>query len=436
MLGFLHLFVYTIIYVFIVYSQESTKSSKQVVVTTETTTATAVATQPTTTIQSEKQFKRRVYDNTLKNKTAIILVAFHRSGSSFTGELLNIHPDIFYFYEPLKIVADGCGNKKEERLNLLRDLIDCKLPDFKSEDERDGKILINEHLDEKSKQQTKTWNWMFRPRHKLLCSSTFCNNTDYSETEDRMKCGHQCPPVEIDKAKNICQKPGTAVGFKLIRLCEIDLLEELIESMPHVNFKIVFLNRDPRGIYSSRKKIFGTQLSDKALLDNLKWTCRWMSKRFKNIFENEWLMKFSKFFRYESISKYPLEAAKEFYEFLDLKFLPEVEDYVKEISKSEENDEQNDSRSIEGEVSDDDIISDFDPDKDTYQTSKNSNTQYHLWRTHIDFDTALDIQKICEESMALLGYRNVENESNLKNLTESLLGEVCFEEDVETCKRL
>ena len=35
------------------------------------------------------------------NKQMVLLVTYARSGSSFTSALINAHPDVFFFFEPL-----------------------------------------------------------------------------------------------------------------------------------------------------------------------------------------------------------------------------------------------------------------------------------------------------------------------------------------------
>ena len=50
-----------------------------------------------------------------KNQTRILIMTHHRSGSSFTGQLFNQHPDVFYMYEPLKIVNGGCSGSGFKR---------------------------------------------------------------------------------------------------------------------------------------------------------------------------------------------------------------------------------------------------------------------------------------------------------------------------------
>lgn len=258
------------------------------------------------------------------------------------------------------MITDGCLHKKEERLQLLKNLINCSLPNFSSENSNhvsSNQYLINPNLDSKILQNTISSNWIFRSRHKLLCSEKFCQGQDLSKNSDRIKCAHTCSAVDLETAKSECQTK--AIGFKLIRLCEMELIEQLVQDMPEINFKFVFLNRDPRGIFASREKIFQAKsVSYQSLLDNLKWTCRWMEKRFSSVSKNLELAAMSKFMRYETISLDPIAAAQQFYDFVGLEFDQNLQQQVALIT---DNTSQNQSDSNS---------------ENAYQTQKNSETQY------------------------------------------------------------
>ncbi|XP_014673675.1 PREDICTED: uncharacterized protein LOC106813943 [Priapulus caudatus] len=41
-----------------------------------------------------------------KNQTFLIIVSYHRSGSSLVGEIFNNHPDVMYFFEPMVVFPE------------------------------------------------------------------------------------------------------------------------------------------------------------------------------------------------------------------------------------------------------------------------------------------------------------------------------------------
>ena len=54
-----------------------------------------------------------------------------RSGSSFLGELFNVHRDAFYIYEPLYDWAEtGCSDETgNERIHFLEKMMTCNFAD-------------------------------------------------------------------------------------------------------------------------------------------------------------------------------------------------------------------------------------------------------------------------------------------------------------------
>lgn len=63
----------------------------------------------------------------------VLLFTFYRSGSTFTGQLLNQHPDVFYLFEPLIIAAAETG-ENEFKNQILDRIFNCSLPKFSDYD--------------------------------------------------------------------------------------------------------------------------------------------------------------------------------------------------------------------------------------------------------------------------------------------------------------
>jgi len=53
-------------------------------------------------------------------------------GSSFFGELLNQHPDVFYVFEPLILVSQlyRCDDDVAIKKQILKDLSQCNTPNW------------------------------------------------------------------------------------------------------------------------------------------------------------------------------------------------------------------------------------------------------------------------------------------------------------------
>ena len=65
----------------------------------------------------------------LKRKV-IVITTFMRSGSTFLGELFNLHPETFYQFEPLHpFYHSGCDQQLDEKYQALLDRLRCTFHD-------------------------------------------------------------------------------------------------------------------------------------------------------------------------------------------------------------------------------------------------------------------------------------------------------------------
>ena len=63
-------------------------------------------------------------------RKAIVITTFMRSGSTFLGELFNLHPDTFYQFEPLHpFYRSGCQHRLNEKYESLVDRLRCLFHD-------------------------------------------------------------------------------------------------------------------------------------------------------------------------------------------------------------------------------------------------------------------------------------------------------------------
>ena len=110
----------------------------------------------------------------------------------------------------------------------------------------------------------------------------------------------------------IC-KSKSIIAQKVIRLCDIDQISHFKSKIP--NLKVIFLYRDPRGIFSSRQKLIGESLAFKTV----EKTCDMYSKSLAKSNGNDFLS-----IRYEDISLDPMAAAEKIYDFVNEE-LPRLE---------------------------------------------------------------------------------------------------------------
>ena len=308
--------------------------------------------------------------------THIVIVTNRRSGSSFLGQIFNQNPDVFFHFEPLKVMEW----KKEwypNATNLIQNMMKCKFDDtpFLME-------MYNHEM-------------LHRESSKVLTSPPLC---DLTKIHGRLKPVNFCPKLTNDLAMDVCKRYKHVV-VKMIRMYSISSLEEVVRD-PALNVKVIHLVRDPRGIHISRakaeKKILtlGTEL-DKALqyicrrmkgnLDFTKSAPVWLEGKYIRV-------------RYEELAENPTEWAQKLYNFTGLGMLPkEVQYWINANTQSSSG--------------------------NAYSTQRNSAMTAQAWRKDVSFDIVQHMQdiKLCRPVLSELGYLEVFNEVELKNLSHSVV---------------
>ena len=308
--------------------------------------------------------------------THVAIVTNRRSGSSFLGQIFNQNPDVFFHFEPLKVMEW----KKEwypNATNLIRNMMKCKFDDTP--------FLMDMYNHE----------MLHRESSKVLTSPPLC---DLSKIYGRLKPVNFCPKLTNDLAMDVCKRYKHVV-VKMIRMYSISSLEEVLRD-PALNVKVIHLVRDPRGIHISRAKAekktltLGTEL-DKALqyicrrmrgnLDFTKSAPMWLEGKYIRV-------------RYEELAENPTEWAQKLYNFTGLGMVPkEVQHWINANTQS--------SRG------------------DAYSTQRNSAMTAQAWRKDVTLDIVQRMQelKLCHPVLSELGYLEVSNELELKNLSHSVV---------------
>ena len=148
----------------------------------------------------------------------VLVVTRARSGSSFLGELLSQYPGTFYSYEPL-ITLKGDKNTTDQ-IELLRQVFHCE----------PGKDYV---------EYPRSWNLLLYYNLRFFHS---CNNI--------LKNNAACYMPEV--YHSVCPMFPLRL-IKTIRLPFEEANTLLIDPEIGKTLKIVFLFRDPRGVFQSLK---------------------------------------------------------------------------------------------------------------------------------------------------------------------------------------
>ncbi|KAM8974022.1 carbohydrate sulfotransferase 1-like [Pelodytes ibericus] len=338
------------------------------------------------------------------NRKHIIIFATTRTGSSFLGQFFNQNPEIFYLYEPLfhvqRTFSNSSSRVQVDRRSLvgafrdlLHNLYDC---DF---------YFLENYIWPTPKDHA-TSSFFRRGASNALCSPPLC---DHIHKEEHI-CSKNCKTVNLTLASKSCQT-YKHMAIKTVRIPKIGDLRTLVED-PRLNFKIIHLVRDPRGILASRISTFidlyrtwkiwnSTGKQPRNIdLTQITTTCEDFSESVETGFSRpSWLKGKYMLVRYEDIATDPVRKAKEMYDFLGLEWRQDVQTWI----------EQNTNGSVVPSVN-------F-----KYSTSRNSAETYENWRLHLCLDIVQKLQDMCNATFSLLGYKMVDSVQQLKNLSYSLV---------------
>lgn len=334
-------------------------------------------------------------------RSNILILAYHRSGSSFLGEMFNRNPEVFYLFEPVHPIDVFLGAHRRFPLlydTLVRQLLDTIF-----------KCSFNKHPFFVNTLTTSS----FRLKSQILSSPTLC---DSRVTSTKM---HLCQRINATLLTKLCRsRPHTVI--KTIRVNNWDNLDFLADPSPlrdtPPSLKVIYLVRDPRAIIASRvswflrnlTRIWENNATDEkaaikfAVMKHIRTMsaklCGQMYSDINNWEKRTALGKPYAAIRYEDAAERPLDAYREIYEFAGLAQSEHVTKWLEENTKSDSN-------------------------PDYYSTSRNSSAAAHKWRQTMPMILVAQVQKECSEVLSILGYRLVHSANDLKNTSLSLVNE-------------
>ena len=324
--------------------------------------------------------------------TNLIIIAYHRSGSSFLGEMFNRDPEAFYLFEPIHTIDAFLDARRRFPVlydTLIRNLLDTI---FKCDFSKNP-FFVN----------TLTSS-PFRLKSQALTSHGLC--------DPRVNSGkmHLCQRINDTVLTKLCSSRPLRV-IKTIRMARWKNLDFLVDSS-HTSFKAIHLVRDPRGIIASRVSWLLERISrDENSTSPEKMAVRFAVQRYVRILSenlckqmandiNDWTkrVKLGRAYamvRYEDASKQPLTIYKQISKFAGVAQAASVIGWLESNTKSS--------------------------DLNYYSTTRNSSAVPHMWRRSLTLRLVNEIQKNCAQVMGILGYKMVHSEWQLRNMKEPLV---------------
>ena len=339
----------------------------------------------------------------------VIILTHMSSGSTFLGNLFNLHPDVFYLYEPLnelRMVVYGdrnvgewspLGNKTQRESyrndvsNLLRDFFTCSF------------------------QENKTVNYLFPDflREKELEGYLAWSNKSTDFTKELLR--EVCNSRQVTVAKIMQTRLPGEIGIReLQRVCssEPDQFECLI----------IHLVRDPRAVVSSLilnkfhipvisasdpKKRLRVAFSKKptlgkeAITNNTHILCsvlevnlNYVNEEWSNWFKSRYIL-----MRYEDTSGDLLATVSRIYKFTGLPMIPSIRKWILEGKRPTG-------------------VTNRNP---AFFISKNDTDKISKWRVHLNISQVSEFEEVCWPLMYMMGYISVNGSGTLLNDTSQNL---------------
>ena len=255
-------------------------------------------------------------------RDVVILLSYMRSGSTLLGQIISSSPEVFYLFEPFRVIHRFLENGSSRTYNTIMGqnfvfwyknwfakLTSC---DFHST------ILNPRFMDVSSKR----WYLENEQAHMIRQSSfkidpiRLQNNGTFIAMEEE-----RCDSSQL-------------LTIKTIRITDLDLVWKTFQNSG-VNLKIVHLVRDPRAVENSRMS-----LGDKRNLGP-RWVCDWPINNLKfiqSLLSNgaSNVKPFYYELKYEDLAQNPLSETSKLFGFLNLKMSPATEKLVLGLTNSTE----------------------------------------------------------------------------------------------------
>ncbi|XP_069919677.1 carbohydrate sulfotransferase 4 isoform X1 [Oryctolagus cuniculus] len=332
----------------------------------------------------------------------VLILSSWRSGSSFVGQLFGQHPDVFYLMEPAWHVWMTFTQSTPWRLHMaVRDLIrSVFLCDMS---------VFDAYMSPGPRKLSSVFHW---DHSRALCSPPACNVFPRDKIISQAHCKLLCNREPFEAVEKACRSYSHVV-LKEVRFFNLQSLYPLLTD-PSLNLHIVHLVRDPRAVFRSREHTVAELMIDSHIVMGQHWQkikkedqpyytmqiiCQSQLEIFKAILSLPKALKQRYLLmRYEDLVRDPLVQTSRMYDYVGLRFLPHLQTWVHNITRGKGMGEHA-----------------------FHTNARDAINVSQAWRWSLPYTKVSQIQKVCGDTMDLLGYHQVRSEQEQKNLSLDLL---------------
>ena len=328
-----------------------------------------------------------------KPRLNVIILTHMSSGSTFFGNLFNLHPDVFYVYEPLHALR--------RRVHRDRNSIEWNVLDKKAEDayRTDFSNLLREFFS-CNVQGDKTINYLFPGWLRSAKNYLAWIRADTKFTKESIS--EVCKSKRITVAKIMQTRlPGKSGIRDLQRVCS---------SKPDkFDCLIIHLVRDPRAVISSlikkkfyMRKVLTTKNTPHEVIRNnsvilcslIQDNLNYVNEEWYNWFRDRYIL-----VRYEDVSDDLFRVALQLYNLTGLPMVASIRKWILEGLRPLGVTSRNSAF----------VIS----EKDTARTEH--------WRYRLDTSQVTEFEELCRPVMNMMGYKSINGSERLLNDTTQKL---------------
>ncbi|XP_033733496.1 carbohydrate sulfotransferase 1-like [Pecten maximus] len=311
-----------------------------------------------------------------QSPTPVIVMAYFRSGSSFVGDIIQAHEDVFYLFEPLRPLTN--------RFKISNDTSPQSISRYRNNTESILTNLSRCGLNNVPRYIFQDYQFLKISKKARLYS--LCVHDDINKTYDHTRA---C----LENLSESCVESKVML-MKVIRP-SISVLFKMMETIPKL--KIIYLQRDPRAMAKSHL-YFGV-IKKKTEIDDVTRFCyrlnedAMVAEKIKLKYPERIMSLF-----YEDVAYHPVMEAQRIYKFAGLTFGRRQQDLITAMTTTAT--QEKECRNM--------------------CTTKISSIQAEGWRQTTSFQFVHNVDKCCKEYYQRKGYRNIPNLQLLRDLNYTL----------------